>query len=105
MVQDKNNSSNNNSSKNIGGNKTQEYLESTLIKDDDKSNDQVENDTADKDKQEEKEKVEEKNDEEKEDGDKKLIIKVFLKKWFSAVLLLVALSIFGVIFIIRRRGL
>lgn len=107
MVQEKNNSSNNNSNKNIGGNKTQEYLESTLIKDDNKSNDQGENNTEveDRDKEEQQEAVEEKNDEEKEDGDKKSIIKMFLKKWFSAVLLLIALSIFGVIFIIRRRGL
>ena len=107
MVQDKNNSSNNNSSKNIGGNKTQEYLESTLIKDDNKSNDQGENNTEveDRDKEEQQEAVEEKNYEEKEDGDKKSIIKVFLKKWFSAVLLLIAVSIFGVIFIIRRRFL
>lgn len=105
MVQEKNNSNNNNSNKNIGGNKTQEYLESTLIKDDDKSNDKVENNTEDKDKQDVQEEITEENDEEKEGGDKKSIIKVFLKKWFSAVLLLVVLSIFGVIFIIRRRGL
>lgn len=104
MIQDKKSSSNDNSNKNIGGNKTQEYLESTLIKDDNKSNEQVEKDTEDKDKQDTQEEVEDKNAEE-EDGDKKSIIKVFLKKWFSAVLLLIAVSIFGVIFIIRRRGL
>lgn len=105
MVQEKNNSSNNNSSKNIRGNKTQEYLESTLIKDENKSNDKVENNTEDRDKQDYQGEIKEGNDEKKEDGDKKSIIKVFLKKWFSAVLLLIALSIFGVIFIIRRRGL